>query len=483
MLEWAASLLGTVLLLLFLSYKKWCSHTLWEALPVDGSNDVKLICKPSALANYLLKQCKTFSSFSNIHWIWRIFPTLQTLVGTLGPVDTGVHFVREYLQMSDEGLVALDWAVRPGQLQKRRRASSNSSVPLLLVIPNSFGKITRNTSKGMKNACLGCYANKLRHLGATGMSTRMRTGTPATPQVWGGMCHLALAHGYQAVIFNRRCQNGCPLSTVKLQPYGDPNDLREAIRYIRHCQPSSRLFAAGEGTGAGLLLSYLGECGSSSFITAAGCISPLFRLQDWFEVGCPWIWQSAVLMYQKTQLSRYATALGQILNFEKVMGSRTLKELEEALFCQTKVSSHLTWDAYWERNDPLRDVDEVAIPVLCICSKDDPVRGDPANTLPFELFETNPHFFLLLTCHGGHCGFIKEDMSSTTWSHSALLDFFKSTVDFFLMEERMKGLSRRKRKVSISMKRTVQDQTSCRNEQSCPHNIHEIYNWQRSYTR
>lgn len=447
MLEWAASLLGTLLLLLFLSYKKWCSHTLWAALAVDESSehsDVKLICKPSALANYLLKQCKTFSSFSDVHWLWRTFPTLQTLVGTLGPVDTGVHFIREYLQLSDEGLVALDWAVRPGQLQKRRRASSNSSMPLLLIIPNSFGKITRNTSK---------------------------------------MCHLALAHGYQAVIFNRRCQNGCPLSTVKLQPHGDPNDLREAIRYIRHCQPSSRLFAAGEGTGAGLLLSYLGECGSSSFITAAGCISPLFRMQDWFEVGCPWIWQSALLLYQKIQLSKYATALGQILNFEKVMGSRTLKELEEALFCQTKASSHLTWDAYWERNDPLRDIDEVAIPVLCICSKDDSIRGDPTNTLPFELFETNPHFFLLLTCHGGHCGFIKEDMTSTTWSHSALLDFFKSTVDFFLMEERMKGLSRRKRKVSISMKRTVQDRMSCRNEQSCPHNIHEIYNWQRSYTR
>lgn len=180
---------------------------------------------------------------------------------------------------------------------------------------------------------------------------------------------------------------------------------------------------------------------------------------------------------------RYATALGHLINTEKLLGSRTLKELEEALFCQTKTSNSMSWDSYWERNDPLRDIDEVAIPVLCICSQDDPIRGEPYSTIPFELFETNPHFFLLMSRYGGHCGFIKEDVSSTMWSHSALLDFFKSTVDFFAMEERLKGLSRRKGTISVSINRTNLDRASRRKEQSCPHNIHDIYNWQRSYTR
>ncbi|KAM4700620.1 protein ABHD15-like [Discoglossus pictus] len=446
MLAWAVTL-GILFLLLICSCKMflpWTHCAVVSSKSVDGLEVYKLIHKPSALANYLVRQCRSLCGFTGVRWLWRTFPTLQTLVGLLGPVDKGVHFVREYLQMSDDGLVALDWAVKPGQHQRRRRASSNSTVPILLVIPNSFGKITRNTSK---------------------------------------MCHLALIHGYQAVVFNRRCQNGCPLSTVKLQAYGDPSDLREVIRYIRHCQPSCRLFAAAEGTGAGLLLSYLGECGSSSYITAAGCISPLFRLQDWFEAGCPWLWQTLLLWYQKMQLSRYTTVLGQLINTEKLLRSRTIKDLEEVLFCQTKVSSGLTWDSYWERNDPLRDIDEVAIPVLCICSQDDPIRGDAYNTLPFELFETNPHFFLLLTQHGGHCGFIKEDLSSTMWSHDVLLDFFKSTVDFFAMEERLKGLSKRKGTVSISVNRSSQDRSSCRREQICPHNMHESYNWQRSYTR
>ncbi|OCT91518.1 protein ABHD15 [Xenopus laevis] len=442
MLEWAASI-GTFCLLLLWSCKRWLSARLQGSVE-ELEEGYRFVYKPSALANYLVQRCRTFHGFGRARWIWKTFPTLQTLVGLLGPVDKGVHFIREYLQMSDEGLVALDWAVKPGQPQRRRRASSNSTVPILIVVPNSYGKITRNTSK---------------------------------------MCHLALTHGYQAVIFNRRSHNGCPLSTVKLQQYGDPNDLREVIQYIRHCQPSSRLFAAGEGTGSGLLLSYLGECGSSSYIAAACCISPLFRMQDWFEGGCPWLWKEILLLYQKMHLSRYTSALGQTINTDRLLGSRTLKELEEVLFCQTKALNSLTWDSYWERNDPLRDIDEVAVPVLCICSQDDPVRGGTQTTVPFELFETNPHFFLLLTQHGGHCGFIKEDLSSTMWSHSVLLDFFKSTVDFFTVEERLKTLSKRKGTISISGNRTPRCALSCRREQSCPHNIHEIYNWQRSYTR
>ncbi|KAG6928571.1 protein ABHD15-like, partial [Chelydra serpentina] len=100
---------------------------------------------------------------------------------------------------------------------------------------------------------------------------------------------------------------------------------------------------------------------------------------------------------------RFATVLGEVLPLDRFFRGQSLRELEEVLFCQAQ-----TWDLYWERNDPLRDVDEVAVPVLCICSQDDPMCGAPRDTLPFELFETNPYFFLALTQGGGHCGFFKD---------------------------------------------------------------------------
>lgn len=107
---------------------------------------VALICKPSALANYLLKHCGTFSRYSpRVGWTWRASAVLQSAYEACWPYDSPVQFVRDNLQLSDDGLVSLDWAVPA--YQRRRRTSSHSASPVLLIIPNSFGKFTRNVLK------------------------------------------------------------------------------------------------------------------------------------------------------------------------------------------------------------------------------------------------------------------------------------------------------------------------------------------------
>lgn len=106
------------------------------------------------------------------------------------------------------------------------------------------------------------------------------------------------------------------------------------------------------------------------------------------------------------------------------------------------------WDTYWERNEPLRDADEVAVPVLCIRSCDDPLLP-PASTLPLTLFQNNPYFLLVLTDRGGHCGFTvegrkemeggrtgNEEVEDSNWSHTAVLEYFRVVADFLKGEER-----------------------------------------------
>ncbi|XP_029374232.1 protein ABHD15 [Echeneis naucrates] len=448
----------------------------------ERARTVALICKPSALANYLLKHCRTFSNYSPcVGWTWRASAFLQSVYEACWPYDSPVQFVRDNLQLSDDGLVALDWAVP--SYQKRRRTSSHSTSPVLLIIPNSFGKISRNVLK---------------------------------------LCETALSDGYLPAVFNRRSHNSTPLTTVKLQQFGDPADLREAVRYIRYRQPAGRLYAVSESSGSGLLLSYLGECGSSSYVTAAVCLSPVFRCQSWFESGLCRPLQWVLVLYQKMCLSRYHTVLRETIQTDSLFSSCSLRGLEEALFCQTTVSATGTtsssssgggnssggWEAYWERNEPLRDVDEVAIPVLSVCAQDDPIRGDTQSTIPLELFETNPHFFLLLTERGGHCGFSTQaegnapgalgavgspatphsgtDSRGTNWSHRALLEFFRATTDFFAAEERAKQLAARRRGLGGSIGGRVfrhRSVSTCKRVPACSHNIHAIYNWQRSYTR
>uniref|UniRef100_A0A1A7Y2Z3 Protein ABHD15 n=1 Tax=Iconisemion striatum TaxID=60296 RepID=A0A1A7Y2Z3_9TELE len=436
----------------------------------EKARAVALVCKPSALAKYLQKHCRTFSNYCPcVGWTWRASACLQSVYEACWSYESPIQFVRDNLQLSDDGLVSLDWAVP--SYYKRRRTSSHSTSPVLLIIPNSFGKITRNVLK---------------------------------------LCEIALSHGYLPVVFNRRSHNGTPLTTLKLQQFGDPSDLREAVRYIRYRQPAGRLYAVSESSGSGLLLSYLGECGSSSYMTAAVCLSPVFRCQSWFETGLCRPLQWVLALYQKISLSRYRTALGETMHTDAVFSSCSLRGVEEALFCQSRPSCSITaapsgtsvvWDAYWERNEPLRDVDEVAIPVLSLCAKDDPVRGDAQSTVPLELFETNPHFFLLLTDRGGHCGFATQserragsvvtlnstlESNNINWSHKVVLEFFRATTDFFNAEERAKQLAARRRGLGGGAGgRTFRNRSvsTCKRVPTCSHNIHAIYNWQRSYTR
>lgn len=235
---------------------------------------------------------------------------------------------------------------------------------------------------------------------------------------------------------------------------------------------------------------------------------------------CVYVFCFVQMCVYSDDIHRYRTVLGETIQTDALFSSCSLRGLEEALFCQsgqvgsapaTGTSSSNTsgaWDAYWERNEPLRDVDEVAIPVLSVCAQDDPIRGDTQSTVPMELFESNPHFFLLLTECGGHCGFSTLSEGSTAgasgvvspaaapnsgmesrgtnWSHRALLEFFRATTDFFAAEERAKQLAARRRGLGgggggrVFRHRSV---STCKRVPVCSHNIHAIYNWQRSYTR
>ena len=77
-------------------------------------------------------------------------------------------------------------------------------------------------------------------------------------------------------------------------------------------------------------------------------------------------------------------------------------------------------------------------------------------------------------------------MPRTSWSHGALLEFFRATTDFFATEERAKQLAARRRGLGGGMAgRSFRNRSisTCKRVPECSHNIHAIYSWQRSYTR
>ncbi|KAJ8401649.1 hypothetical protein AAFF_G00376200 [Aldrovandia affinis] len=364
------------------------------------------------------------------------------------------------------GVVALDWAVGlEGEQQrgaKREQPAGgkvlgchSSCPPVLILVPNSWGRVTPHLLR---------------------------------------LCALALRQGYYPVVFHRRGQGGCPLVTPRFQEFGDPSDLVQAVAYLRHRHPSSALLAVSEGSGSGLLLSYLGECGSSSYLTAAACLSPVLRGRLWFETPLPPLYRWG-----------YAGALGAVMDVERLLRCSSQRDLEAAMFCPEEgagAGPKADWDSYWERNEPLRDADEVAVPVLCLRSRDDPLLP-PASSLPVPLFRDNPYFLLALTAHGGHCGFASrgepvDGDGATCWSHGAVLEYFRTVAEFLRAEERgAKGAtgsggspgSRRRTNSMMSRRRRA---TGLRRERPAAQTPlrfaigweeQEAFTWHRSYTR
>ncbi|XP_018586034.2 protein ABHD15 [Scleropages formosus] len=411
LIQWTPVRLGLRVPSRWFGWRLWALLCWFLGLPLASQTAAEgppqLVCKPTALARFLFQRCNLLAKPGPAGLPWG-YPHFETVCSLAGPQcgSGGVRFARDHLQMQDGGVVALDWAVGLERelgpsLRKDSMGGENvlgchsSCPPVLILVPNSWGRVTPHLLR---------------------------------------LCVLALCQGFYPVVFHRRGQGGCPLVTPRFQEFGDPSDLVQAIDYIRFRHPKSVLVAVSEGSGSGVLLSYLGECGSSSYLTAAACLSPVLQGQLWFEMPFPALYRWGLLLYRKLQLSRYATALSSALNIEQLLCCSSLWDMEMLTFCSTRASSctEADWEAYWERNEPLRDADEVAVPVLCLRSRDDPLLP-PISTLPTALFRSSPYFLLLLSNSSGHCG-------ASEWSHPLVLEYFRAVAHFLRAEEMAAGM-------------------------------------------
>ncbi|XP_067135248.1 protein ABHD15-like [Centruroides vittatus] len=322
--------------------------------------------------------------------LWAYNPYVQASISYLLPCPE-VRYRRQYLQLKDRGLVSLDWAV--WSCQRAWRNSLNDH-HLLLIIPN----VTEDAVDV------------------------------------GEMSRRAMGKGFHPVVYNRRGHGRSPLTTPKFQSYGDPSDLRQAVKFIRSQHSGLRLSVVGYGTGADLLLSYLGEYGSSADLTAGVAISPIFDPESLYKRGLPLFYDFSRLLSFRRFLGPHAHVLSEAIDSNAALLSRTAPEFEKRVYW--KMCNCSNWDEYWEKNAPLRDADEMSVPLLCVSSKDDPLV--PRTAVPYHVFRVYPQMILVETANGGHCCFFQSGaLFPRSWANSLTLDFIKVTLEFSSVEEQI----------------------------------------------
>ncbi|XP_050407978.2 protein ABHD15 [Patella vulgata] len=336
----------------------------------------KLHFRESTLTCHLLKKCNLQARpFAPPFWLRNAH--VQTILAAIMP-KTEVNFDREYLQMRDKGIVALDWVV---SVQPKIKKKST----ILLIIP----------------------------------------GITADALSVGALCHCANQKGLKTVVFNRRGHGGSVLTTPKLQSPGDPADLRQVVKYIKLKYLKAKIAAVAYGTGCGLLISYLGEFGSSSLVAVGVCISPCYDVSERFANSMYSIYDYVFLFRLKAILCNHSKALSSVIDMKIAMQSSSFQEYDASVYC--KLYGYDNMEEYWDRNNPIRDVDDISVPVLCINSLDDPFNSE--SDIPYELFKYYPNFLLVATERGGHCGFL-EGLPPSSWADKLCLDYIDAVLEF-----------------------------------------------------
>ncbi len=156
---------------------------------------------------------------------------------------------------------------------------------------------------------------------------------------------------------------------------------------------------------------------------------------------------------QKLHLAKHAKALESVVDVQKCMQCSSISEFEEILYSnmyesqdksghygnQSGCHGYSGNHGYWERNNPMRDVDDISTPILCINSCDDPISL--SKNIELDLFHYYPNFMLVLTENGGHCSFFEwkyrngadeslTDCHLTSWAEDTALDYLLSVAIF-----------------------------------------------------
>ena len=334
-----------------------------------------LYYKESDLTNYLLTHCKSLKmSFRPRKFISHCYT--QTLLGYFRSPAKDVMFTREYIQLEDKGIIALDWL----KDSKTRKGS-----PILIVFPRMTGD-----SISVSEICVS-----------------------------------AARKGFRVVVFNRRGHGSSYLATPKLTSPGDPNDVKQALEYISMKFPNVYITGVGIGNGCALVFSYLGEYGSASLLKAAACVSPSYDNTDSLSNNIPKFYEFLLLYKLKKMILSHSKALEKVINIPKIIRTWSLKEFDYYVYC--KMYGLDTFQTFWEENDPMRDVDDIAIPVLCVNSLDDPVTRK--DNISLDLFKFYPNLLLLTLDNGGHCGFM-EEFGKPSWANQVIIDFLDNVLCF-----------------------------------------------------
>uniref|UniRef100_A0A672S5V0 Phospholipase ABHD3 n=1 Tax=Sinocyclocheilus grahami TaxID=75366 RepID=A0A672S5V0_SINGR len=156
-----------------------------------------------------------------------------------------------------------------------------------------------------------------------------------------------------------------------------------------------------------MLANYLGRKGSEVrlkgvVVFSAGwdvfeCTASLEKPLDRF------LFNSYLTSCLQASVDRHRTILEKKYDIDHVMKAKTIREFDERF--TSVMFGYPSNDDYYRDASPIHKIKSVQVPMLCLNAADDVFS--PNHAFPVEAVKQNPNVALLITCHGGHIGFLE----------------------------------------------------------------------------
>lgn len=251
-----------------------------------------------------------------------------------------------------------------------------------------------------------------------------------------GLAQKALAAGFNAVLLNQRNCGGTEHLGPSLYHSGLTGDPAFVIRELARRDGIDRVVVAGYSLGGNLAIKLAGEHTQDALpsLKAVCAVSPVLELGTCvaaLERRANFVYQWNFVRNLKARMRRKDRCYPGRFPLERLWTVHTIRQFDAAF-----TAPHFGFasaEDYYYRVSGMRVVDRVRVPALIITAADDPF-------VPVELFRTpaltsNPNVRLVITEHGGHCGFFARSNGSRPdgsadgyWAERQIIDFATQAV-------------------------------------------------------
>jgi predicted alpha/beta-fold hydrolase len=240
-----------------------------------------------------------------------------------------------------------------------------------------------------------------------------------------GLADKAFARGFNVILLNQRNCGGTETLCDGLYHSGLTQDADHVVREIER-EGIDRVIVAGYSLGGNLALKLAGEygddtppslkgvCAVSPVVELAQCVRALERRQNI-------VYQWNFVRGLKARMRRKSVTHPGRFPIERLPEVRTVREFDEYF-----TAPHFGFrDAsdYYHRASAMRVIDRIRVPALIITADDDPFV--PVEPFRDPALTSNPNITLVVTEHGGHCGFLADadGQDDGYWAENQILEF------------------------------------------------------------